>query len=45
MKNPRKTKLHLERDVLRVLQAHELRKVDGGIQIAWTGDSKQVCCA
>jgi hypothetical protein len=54
-KQPR-TRLRVARDVLRTLQAHELRRVDGGNAVPATilhpcpappitGDSVQVCCA
>jgi hypothetical protein len=47
MKKIKKTKLHVERDVLRILKTRELCQVDGGnpIPIPITGDSKVVCCA
>jgi len=54
-KNPHKTRLHLDREILRSLHAHELRHVDGGgafpVSIIdrcppppITGDSKRECC-
>lgn len=43
-KNLKKAKLQVEREVLRVLQDHELRHVEGG-RPAVTGDSVNVCCA
>ena len=55
MKKPQKTRLRLEREVLRSLQAHELRQVEGGDAIPLTfipcqpppitGDSRLECCA
>jgi hypothetical protein len=48
MKKIKKTRLHVERDVLRSLKTHELRQVDGGntiVVVQITGDSKDVCCA
>jgi hypothetical protein len=50
MKNTKRTKLRIERDVLRVLQAHELRQADGGNagtigRLPQTGDSRNECCA
>lgn len=49
MKNTRRTKLRVDRDVLRVLQAHELHQADGGggtiERQPQTGDSRNVCCA
>lgn len=55
MKRANKTRLHVEREVLRVLQDHELRRVEGGGAIPLTfdscppppitGDSKVECCA
>lgn len=48
MKKARKSKLHVDRDVLRVLQVQELRQVDGGsdtIAPQVTSDSKICCCA
>jgi hypothetical protein len=49
MKKARKSKLHVDRDVLRVLQVQELRQVDGGSDTIAapqvTSDSKICCCA
>lgn len=55
MKKTAKTKLRVEREVLRTLQAHELHRVDGGAAIPQTilfpcpvpltGDSVRECCA
>jgi hypothetical protein len=48
MKKAKKTRLHVGRDVLRVLAAHELRQVDAGGPFnpnEPSGDSKEVCCA
>jgi natural product precursor len=49
MKKTQKTKLRLEREMVRALQTHELRQVEGGNDAPnrgdWTGDSKNVCCA
>jgi hypothetical protein len=55
MKKHPKTKLRIEREVLRTLQAHELRQVDGGAiptsliikcpPPPITGDSRIECCA
>jgi hypothetical protein len=49
MKKTKWTKLRLERDLLRVLQAHELQQADGGggtiERLPQTGDSRDVCCA
>lgn len=47
MKKTRKSKLHVERDVLRMLQVQELRQVEGGSDRAppaVTSDSKICCC-
>ena len=55
-KQHHKTKLSLEREILRTLHAHELRRVDGGGAIPVsifekcppppiTGDSRIECCA
>jgi hypothetical protein len=46
-KQPHKTKLHVQREVVRALQAHELRQVEGGNlpELPWTSDSKRACCA
>jgi hypothetical protein len=48
MKKARKSKLHVERDVLRVLQVKELRQVDGGsdtiVRLPVTSDSQVACC-
>ncbi len=40
-----KTRLRLDREVVRVLQAHELEHVAGGFTKMLTGGSDQVCCA
>jgi hypothetical protein len=55
MKRPHRTRLRLEREVLRTLQAHELHQVDGAAAIPLTlfqcppppitGDSRFECCA
>ena len=48
MKKIKKTRLHVERDVLRTLKAQELWQVEGGNLVPippFTGDSKNVCCA
>jgi hypothetical protein len=55
MKKPRKTRLVVEREVLRVLQARELARIDAGNGIAesnacttrqqLTTDSVKICCA
>jgi hypothetical protein len=56
MKKTPKTKLRIEREVLRTLQAHELRQVDGGGALPeslivqcppppLTQDSVRACCA
>ena len=54
MKKTKKTRLVIERDILRILQAHELRRIEAGIRItefcttkttAVTTDSVNVCCA
>ena len=53
MKKTRKTRLVIERDILRILQSHELRRIEAGIRITEfcttkqqvTTDSVQICCA
>jgi hypothetical protein len=41
-----KTTLHLERETVRVLQAHEVANAQGGRVPPYpTGDSERVCCA
>ena len=49
MKKPtRKTRLHVQREVVRALQTHELRQVEGANalpELPWTSDSKKACCA
>ena len=48
MKKTKRTKLRLERDLLRVLRAQELQQADGGgtiERLPQTGDSRDVCCA
>lgn len=53
MKKTKKTRLHVTREVLRALQSHELRQIEGGNAASLfdcpppplTGDSKVVCCA
>ena len=56
MKKNHKTRLRLEREILRSLRDHELRQIDGGGPIPvsifdrcppppLTGDSKIECCA
>lgn len=55
MNKPHKTRLRVQREVLRTLQTHELRQVDGGGAIPLTliqcppppitGDSRLECCA
>jgi hypothetical protein len=56
MKKHHRTKLRVERETLRALHAHELRRVDGGGPIPIsvfdrcppppiTGDSRFECCA
>ncbi|HEY0479601.1 MAG TPA: hypothetical protein VGD37_18905 [Kofleriaceae bacterium] len=49
MKKAKKTRLHRERDVLRVLQSYELGGVAGGSDTIikpppLTSDSKVACC-
>ena len=49
MKRTRQTRLHVQREVIRALQAKELREVEGGgahpENPPWTSDSKNACCA
>lgn len=55
MKKTKKTRLVVERDVLRVLQAHELSQIEAGNGIGdsnacttkqqLTTDSVKICCA
>jgi hypothetical protein len=54
MKKPHKTRLHVQREILRALQSHELRDVDGAGAIPvtlircppppLTQDSVRACC-
>ncbi len=40
----KKIKLQLGREVVRILQTHELRQIEGGA-IPPTRDSQDICCA
>lgn len=43
MKKAKKTRLHVDRETLRVLEGHQLREVEGGRPPATT-DSEKACC-